>query len=317
MFKHFENLNDFEKAFPNERACIDHFCALRWASGPSCVHCGSRERIYDLKLGRFKCGDCQGRWTVRHDTIFGDSRLALRVWFKAIFLMTSHKKGISSHQLARDLGVTQKTAWFMLHRIRNASLTEEFKGPLKGDVEADQCYIGGKGKWKHASKKRGKPGNFEGDKASVLGLLRRDGDLRLIDMGMGMHPYQKRMARDIIREHVAPGSRIHTDEGAQFLSIGVQYTHDVVRHSLGEYVRGDVTTNRIEGAFGHFKRAIHGVYHQISRNHLDSYLQMFAWRWNRREMGEGERVNALLCATQRKRITYRQLTRKDARNAPR
>src|ERR1700682_907104 len=120
MFKNFNNLQDFDKAFPDEEACINHFRAVRWPNGMSCVHCGSVERVYDLKLGKHKCGDCRKKFTVRNNTIFEDSKLALRLWFKAIFLMTSHKKGISSHQLARDLGITQKAAWFVLHRIREA-----------------------------------------------------------------------------------------------------------------------------------------------------------------------------------------------------
>lgn len=133
MLNEFNSLEQLERAFPDEASCVAHFRALRWPDGMSCVHCGSMDRIYTMaRLGNHKCGDCRREFTVRHNTIFGDSKFPLRLWFKAIFLMTSHKKGISSCQLARDLGVTQKSAWFMLHRVRNAANTTEFNEPLPG-----------------------------------------------------------------------------------------------------------------------------------------------------------------------------------------
>ena len=277
MFKAFNNLQDFEAAFPDEKACIDHFRAVRWPDGMSCVHCGSLERVYTLGNGTHKCGDCRKKFTVRNGSIFEDSKLALRLWFKAIFLMTSHKKGISSHQLARDLGITQKSAWFVLHRIREASLTKEFQEPLTGTIEADEAYVAGSSKWKHASKKvadkRG-PSN----KKMVLGMLERGGELRLVHVKEWNFPAFK----DTLHRNIERGATVYTD----------------------------VTTNRIEGVFSHFKRSVHGVYHKISDQHLDRYLQMFAYRWNRRGMGEGERVNDLLKKTQGSRLTYQRLIRK-------
>jgi len=307
MFKNFNNLQDFDAAFPDERACIDHFRAVRWPDGLSCVHCGSMQRVYTLNDGTHKCGDCRKKFTVRHDSIFGDSKLALRLWFKAIFLLTSHKKGISSHQLARDLGITQKSAWFVLHRIREATLTKEFQAPLTGTVEADEAYVGGQGKWKHASKKSGKQGFERGEKKAVLGMIQRGGELRLVPLDNANLPVLK----TILHQNIKRGSTVHTDEAAHYKWMRDEYTHALVKHSIGEYVRDDVTTNRIEGAFGHFKRAVHGVYHKVSDEHLDRYLQMFAYRWNRRGMGEGERVNDLLKRTQGSRITYKRLTRKE------
>jgi transposase-like protein len=120
MLKDFSSLQALEEAFPDEATAITRFRAVRWPNGIACVHCGSMKRVYDLKAGRHKCGDCQGKFTVRHKTVFEDSKLELRLWFKAIFLVSTRRKGISSHQLARDLDVTQKTAWFVLHRIREA-----------------------------------------------------------------------------------------------------------------------------------------------------------------------------------------------------
>lgn len=307
MFKNFNNLQDFDEAFPDEKACIDHFRSVRWPDGLSCVHCGSMERVYLLKNGAHKCGDCRKKFTVRNGSIFEDSKLALRLWFKAIFLMTSHKKGISSHQLARDLGITQKSAWFVLHRIREATLTQEFQAPLTGTIEADEAYVGGQGKWKHASKKSGKQGSGAVQKKMVLGMQQRDGELRFVHLPDRHFPTLKA----VLHYNIARGSRVHTDEAAHYKWMSSDYGHALVKHSIGEYVRDDVTTNRIELAFGHFKRTVHGTYHKISDEHLDKYLQMFAYRWNRRGMGEGERVNDLLKKTQNARITYRQLTRKD------
>ena len=308
MLQHFNNLQDFDKAFPDEKACVDHFRAVRWPDGLSCVHCGSLERVYTLANGTHKCGDCRKKFTVRNGSIFEDSKLALRLWFKAVFLMTSHKKGISSHQLARDLGITQKSAWFVLHRIREATVTKEFQEPLTGTIEADEAYVGGQDKWKHANKKVGKQGFNKGTKKGMLGMLQRGGDLRLAVLPRKANfPALK----DTLYRNIARGSRVHTDEAAHYKWMQDEYTHESVKHFLGEYVRDDVTTNRIEGAFGHFKRAVHGVYHKVSDEHLDRYLQMFAYRWNRRGMGEGDRVNDLLKKTQGSRITYRQLTRKN------
>ena len=311
MIKEFNNLQDFDEAFPDEETCISHYRAIRWPNGIPCIHCGSMERIYNLPKGKQKCGDCRKTFTVRHGSIFADSKLSLRLWFKAIFLMTSHKKGISSHQLARDLGVTQKTGWFVLSRIREASKTPEFSAPLDGTIEMDEMFIGGLSKWKHKNKKQNssriaEKTYYKGDKKVVMGMLQRDGDLRF-------HHVKsiKGAVKEVVSANIKPGATVYTDEAAHYRWMHNNYHHNLVKHYLGEYVRGDVTTNRIEGAFGHFKRAVHGVYHKVSDEHLHRYLNMFAWRWNRRDMGEGERVNDLLECTKGKQITYRKLIRKE------
>lgn len=314
MIKEFNSLEDFDAAFPDEEACIVHYRAIRWPDGVSCVHCGSMERVYDLHRGKHKCGDCRQTFTVRHGSIFADSKLPLRLWFKAIFLMTSHKKGISSHQLAKDIGVTQKTGWFVLSRIREASKTPEFSAPLDGTIEMDEMFVGGQGKWKHKAKKPtqgankvGRPG-YKNYKRIVVGMMQRGGELRFRHIPkLGIE-----QIKETITKNIRPGATVHTDEAAHYKWMKSDYSHNLVKHYIGEYVRGDVTTNRIEGAFGHFKRAVHGVYHKVSDEHLHRYLNMFAWRWNRRRMEEGERVNALLRCTKGNQITYRKLTRKDA-----
>lgn len=315
MLKSFKNLADMHKAFPDENACIDHFRALRWPDADKivCPKCGVIGAHYRLANNTHKCRDCRKKFTVRNDTIFEDSKIELRKWFIAIFLMTSHKKGISSCQLARDIGVTQKTAWFMLHRIRNAAMTKEFKAPLSGTIEIDEAYVGPNPKFVHKSKKSGLLGMAAAyDKKIMFGMIQREGELRLHHVADA----RKETLKPLVLANVRMGSRIHTDEANSYHWMNSRYAHSVVNHSLGEYVRFDTTTNRIEGVFSHFKRSIVGVYHKASDKHLDRYLQMFAYRWNRRNRGKGKdklvvredaRVNDLLRATKGRRLTYETL----------
>jgi transposase-like protein len=181
MLRQFKSLADLVKAFPDEKSCIEHFRHVRWPNGITCPHCGSINQHYTLKDNTHKCRDCGKKFSVRHSTIFEDSKISLQKWFMAIFLMTSHKKGISSCQLARDIGVTQKAAWFVLHRIRNAAATQEFRAPLTGTVEIDEAYVGGNPRFKHASKRNPLLYGVAAAKTkkAVFGMLQRGGDLRL------------------------------------------------------------------------------------------------------------------------------------------
>lgn len=164
----FKTLHDLEKRFPTEESCHEYVAMKRWGNAPVCVHCGSYRKIYKLQGGKlFKCADCRRQFTVRIGTIFEDSPLPLRKWFFAMFMMSAHKKGVSSVQLAKDVGVTQKTAWFMLHRIRYAMGTKAFHTPLDGVAEAGETYIGGK-------KKGGKRGRGSENKTPVFGMVDRD-----------------------------------------------------------------------------------------------------------------------------------------------
>ncbi len=312
MLKSFESLSDLHAAFPDEDACINHFRALRWpdADKIACPWCGVIGKHYRLANNTHKCRDCLKKFSVRHGTIFEDSKIELRKWFIAIFLMTSHKKGVSSCQLARDIGVTQKTAWFMLHRIRNAAMTTEFNAPLSGTVEIDESFVGPKPRFQHASKRTPRFGSQ--DKKIVFGMIQRGGDLRLA------HPHDRKLKTliPLITGAVTRGTRVHTDESSNYSWMSSSYAHSLVTHKLGEYVRDDVTTNTIEGVFSHFKRSVVGVYHKMSEAHLDRYLQMFAFRWNRRSKGKGkskiivseaDRMNDLLRSTKGRRLTYKTL----------
>lgn len=300
--KQFDTLFQMMSAFPDEQSAIDHLTALRWKNGAHCPHCGST-KIYHFSDNRsHKCGTCRKRFSIRVGTIFEDSKIELRKWFMAIWLITSHKKGISSVQLAKDLGVTQKTAWFMLHRLRHAAQTRSFNRPLDGMVEADETFVGGKEKNKHASQRTGGKQGGAG-KVAVLGILEREGELRT-----GITPsLSARNVQTAIRQNVAQGALVLTDEHRSFQGLAKDYIHHTVNHSAGEYVRKFyIHTNGIESVWALFKRQIIGTHHWLSPKHLHRYLGEMTWRFNRREHGEGERVNELLSQVEG-RLTYKAL----------
>lgn len=298
----FQSLIQMMNALPDEQSAIDHFTAIRWKQGAFCPHCGSVKVYHFSDKRRHKCGDCRKRFSIKVGTIFEDSKIGLREWMLAIWLITSHKKGIASTQLAKDIGVTQKTAWFMLHRLRHAAQTKSFNRPLDGEIETDETFIGGKEKNKHASKRTGGKQGGKG-KAAVLGILKRDGELRtgtLADLSA-------RNVQSAIRQNVAAGALILTDEHPSFRGLSRDYIHHTVTHSAGEYVRKFyIHTNGIESVWAIFKRQIIGTHHWLSPKHLSRYLVEMTWRFNQRETDEGDRVNALLEQVDG-RLTYKEL----------
>lgn len=302
MLKTFNSLFQMMEAIPDEQAAIDHFAAIRWKNGAFCPHCQS-ERVYHFSDGRtHKCGNCRKRFSIRVGTIFEDSKLPLRKWLLAIWLITSHKKGIASTQLAKDIGITQKSAWFVTQRLREAIRTQSFNRTLKGEVEADETFIGGKEKNKHAWQRTGGKQGGKG-KIAVLGVLERGGELRTtITPTMSA-----RNVQSVIRENVEPGANLMTDEHGSFVGLSRDYSHHRVNHSKGEYVRHYILhSNGIESVWALFKRQIIGTHHWLSPKHLSRYLSEMTWRFNLREMDEGDRVNALLSQTAG-RLTYKDL----------
>lgn len=302
MLQKFDNLMQLVQAFPDEQTAIDHFRAIRWRNGAFCPHCKSTKIYHFSDQRTHKCGECRKRFSIKVGTIFEDSKVELRKWFMAIWLITSHKKGIASTQLAKDIGVTQKTAWFMLHRIRHAIQTQSFNRPLDGEIEADETFVGGKSKNKHASKRQ--PGTQGGKgKAVVFGMLERGGELRT-----GQMPnLRARNVQGVIAANVKEGANVMTDEHVSFVGLQGRYNHHSVNHSAGEYVRDYFNhTNGIESVWALFKRQIVGTHHWLSPKHLGRYLGEMTWRFNLREMEESDRVNALLSQTAG-RLTYRAL----------
>lgn len=183
MLPQFESLTGLLKRFPDEQSCIDHLTEIRWQDGAFCPHCGSMKVYHFKDLRTHKCGDCRQRFSIKVGTIFEDTHIPLHKWFIAIYLITSPKKGISSVQLGKDLGVTQKTAWFMNHRLREATKTKAFNAPLKNSVEVDETYIGGKERNKHASKRTaGARGRSLKTKATAVALVEHGGQLRALQV---------------------------------------------------------------------------------------------------------------------------------------
>jgi transposase-like protein/IS1 family transposase len=305
MLQAFETLSELTLAFPDEQTCIDHFRSIRWAHGAFCPYCGGTE-VYNFSDSRtHKCKACRQRFSIKVGTIFEDTKLPLRQWFIAIWLITSHKKGIASAQLARDLGVTQKTAWFMLHRLRYAAKVKSFNAPLGGIVEVDETFVGGKAKNRPISK-RGGPGRggIGSGKVPVVGAVERGGKV----VAHSIRSVDSATLKGFVRAHVAQQAKLLvTDEWVGYRGLDAEYAHAVVKHTKGEYVRDDAHTNTIEGFWSLLKRQIYGIHHWVSPKHLDQYVGEATWRYNRREANEGGRVNSMLAATDGKRLRYNDL----------
>lgn len=306
MLQQFDTLDELTAAFPDEQTCIEHFRAIRWAHGAFCPYCGST-RIYDFSdRHTHKCGDCRQRFSIKVGTIFEDTKLPLRKWFIAIWLITSHKKGIASTQLAKDLGITQKSAWFVLHRLREASKTGSFNRQLTGIVEADETFVGGKAKNRHKDKRGGSGrGGLGSGKVPVVGAVERGGEV----FARATKSVDAATLKGFVRTVVAPEvTMLVTDEWVGYRGLDREYPHRVVRHTHGEYVSpGGVHTQSIEGFWSLLKRQIYGIHHWVSEKHLDRYVSEATWRYNRREAEEGGRVNSMLASTSGKRLRYREL----------
>ncbi len=254
MKTEFTSLYALFEAIPDEKAALAHFRAIHWKDGAFCPYCGGL-RIYDIKGGskglpRHKCGDCRLSFSVKVGTIFEDTKIPMRKWLAAVWLITSHKKGIASTQLARDIGVTQKTGWFMLHRLRHAARTRSFNRQLTGTVEADETFIGGKAKnLSLAKRKAGVPQGAKG-KAIVMGLLERGGELR----AGTVDSTKKAELEPVISYHVAEGATVYTDEHLAYGDLHMAYDHQSVAHrregSAGQRLGGAAGPRDSEGPHG-------------------------------------------------------------------
>lgn len=303
----FDGLIDFMEKFPTEDSARKHFAFIRWGDSPVCPLCG-HEKVYTYNDGkRYKCAGCKKQFTVKSGTVFEDSKIGMRKWFLALYLLTSMKKGISSCELVRKLKVTQKTAWFMEHRLRHALEISSFETPVKGVVEADETYVGGKEKWKHKDKKtKHTQGRSTLTKTAVLGVKSRSGKV----LARVTEDVKHQTVREFIKGNVAKGSILMTDEYRAYKGMTDLYDHRVVTHKDGEFAGGvdfDTHCNGIENYWSHFKRSITGVYHYASKKHLNKYLAMQSFRYNYRQVTEWERFTLAADTTQGKRITYKSL----------
>jgi transposase-like protein len=304
MLKSFKTLAELNRTFGDNKVALSHFKSIRWRDGQFCPHCG-HNRVYALKRENiYRCAQCRTNFSILVGTIFENSKLPLRVWYGAIWLLTNHPKGIASTTLARDLGITQKSAWFVLHRLRHAARTGSFNAPLSGTIEVDETYVGGKGYNRHKSqrrKRKGKAGVV--NKTPVIGAVDRDGNVAAEVMSDG---FSTGRAQNFIRGVAPKADRLITDAHPTYQAMRGVPPHEIVNHHAGEYVRGDAHTNTIEGVWALLKRQIVGTHHWVSPKHLQQYVSEMAWRMNRRAMTPEERVNALFRAVEG-RLTYKAL----------
>lgn len=271
--------------FHDEDRCRQYLEDLRWPNGIACPKCGSTEdRITDIpSRGTHRCNECQYQFSVRAGTILQDSKLPLWKWFLATYLISESKKGISSNQIKRMLGVTYKTAWFLTHRIRGA-MAYAHQDQLAGIVEADETFVGGKYRYARTDKRiDGTPARGrrpDNNKSVILGAVERGGQVRL-----RLAPDRsKRSINEFLIAEVSDGAEaIFTDDWSAYRGLGDENTrHESVNHSAKEYVRGDVHTNTAEGVWSLLKRSIVGSYHHLSVKHLPAYLDELEWRFNHR-----------------------------------
>jgi len=287
----------FQKQFPDEATCLMFLEEQRWSNGRYCPHCGSLKsyKFADGKL--FKCGDCRKKFTVKVGTMFSDSHVPLQKWFYAIYLNTSLKKGISSIQLAKYLDITQKTAWFMLQRIRY-SVERAGRSDLLGNiVEADETYVGGK-------KHDGMRGRGASGKTPVVGIAERKGEIRLAVT----EDTKTATLNKVITDNVKPGSTVITDEYRPYSHVTqLGYMHRRVNHASKSFVVGQKHTNTIEGAWSHLKLSIRAIYIGVSPKHLQKYCAEYEYRYNTRELKDDERFDKWFGFVNGANLTYRKL----------
>jgi transposase-like protein len=296
----FKNLKQLEQKLRTQEECIEYYESIRFESGYYCPHCNG-EKYYRLKRNyKYRCAAevCRKDFNVLTGTIFENTKIPLAKWFTAIYILTAHKKGISSVQLAIDLGVTQKTAWFISHRVREM-LKDKAPELLSGEVEADETFLVGKDKNRHANKKRseGRKGltAIKGAKVMV-GAIERGGKVvsKIVpDRSKGsIHPF--------LIENIKKGTVLYSDEYHGYYGLKGTFEQHRVNHGAKEYVRGNAHTNSIENYWSTLKRGIYGIYHQISHKHTQRYLDEFSFRFNTRGLATDHRFdNALRNADDR------------------
>lgn len=303
-FSKFNSLFSIANYFSTDEICKQTIIESRWGKDEAqdvvCPYCG-KHHCKMSKSGRFHCVACNKNFSCTVGTIFENTKITLRKWFMAMYLISSHKKGISSHQLARDIEVTQKTAWYMLQKVRTL-FAQDDSTALEGQVECDEVYIGGKEKWKHQSMRTpNTQGRSTKTKTPVFGMMERTeiinekGDVEFMSnvRAMVVEKTDRSTLEPIIGQFIAEGSVVFTDELNAYNHLAeIGFGHKICNHGALQFVcedDGSIYTNNIEGFWSHFRRMINGCYHDVSDEHLQQYIDEACFRWNTRKMSESER----------------------------
>ena len=281
-FTMFDNILSVSDYFKSPKKCKQVLIETRWGDDIVCPYCG-KHHCKMSKTGRFHCTACNHNFSCTVGTIFKNTKITLHQWFMAMYLLSSHKKGVSSHQVAHDVKVILKTAWYMLHKIRSLYAQSDEEA-LSGIVECDEMYLGSAEKNKHESKKT------EGTQrhSTIFSMIQRMGNI----VAMATKDTKAETLMPIIKQFVAENTVAYTDELSSYNRLGKEnYTYSVVYHNDNEFVVGDIFTNTIEGFWSHFKKMVFGTYHYVSKKHLQRYIDEEVFRWNTRKMSESYRLN--------------------------
>jgi len=304
-----ETLVEAVRYFADPETCREFLAALRWTRDPVCPTCGATDVALIPGRGIWRCREraCKRQFSIKVGTIFEDSPIGLDKWLPAVWMLVNAKNGVSSYEIARALGVTQKTAWFMMHRIRVAMHKRGLK--LGGEVEVDETFIGGSARFMHKGKRAAKIKGGTGGvgKIAVMGLLERHGPDGHSRVTTKIVPHIRRATlAPHVREHVEPGADVFSDALSSYNDLSRDYFHQVIDHAE-TYVRGNVHTNGLENFWSLLKRAIKGTYVSVEPFHLFRYLDEQSFRFNTRKLTDRLRFVGVLKAILGKRLTYRQL----------
>lgn len=298
----FKSVLELVRTFDTVEKCIQYLKQLRWKDTIECPHCqNSEKKIYKYKNGKmYKCSSCQKQFNVTTNTIFQGTHISLKNWFYVLYTFVNHKKGISSIQISKDLGITIKSAWAMLYKIRYAM--KDRKGKLSGEVEVDETFIGGKNHNHHYNKRvKNSQGRSLKTKAGIYGFVERDGRVRTIRI---RKMYGKGM-RLLFAKFVDTSSIIYSDEYKGYRGLNKMFKgHKIVNHGAYQYVDGDKTTNTIETFWSHLKRGIVGTYHSISKKLIHRYCVEFEYRWNMIKKSDEECFETVITQSFGKRMTW-------------